>query len=342
MKFSSAIYLSAALVVAGCGRHSNDARVTASPLPPARVHVATVRSENVPVVTEVTGTIRPAQRAQLAAKVMGTIDEMPVTLGQKVNAGQLLVKINAGEISARVTQARSQLNAARRDLDRERALLEKGASTADIVHGLEDRFTAAQAMVREAETMLDYTAIRAPFPGVIARKLANAGDLAAPGAPLLELEGTSDFQVEAGLPESLVGDVEVGTKLEVTLPSSNQHFVGEVAELSSSADSSALTVLAKISIPADAKARSGQFARLQVPGPAAPALVVPEKAVSQLGQMQRVFVAGEGNRAVLRLVRTGAAQAGQVEITAGLDANERVVVSPPAGLHEGQPLEIVQ
>jgi hypothetical protein len=56
--------------------------------------------------------------------------------------------------------------------------------------------------------------------------------------------------------------------------------------------------------------------------------------------MERVFVAGEGNRAVLRLVKTGATRDGRVEILAGLAANERVVLAPPAGLREGQPLEV--
>ncbi|MBM3854513.1 MAG: biotin/lipoyl-binding protein, partial [Verrucomicrobia bacterium] len=160
MKLS--ILLPAATVLAffaGCGKPDSPVAPadSAAALPPAKVRVATARMENLPVTTEISGTIRPVQRAQIAAKVMGTIDELPVTLGQRVAAGDLLVKISAAEIGARVAQAQSQLNVARRDLERERALLAKGASTADLVRGLEDRFAAMQAMVREAEVMLGYT-----------------------------------------------------------------------------------------------------------------------------------------------------------------------------------------
>src|SRR5664279_5272383 len=138
---------------AGCSRQDADNQARDS-RPPVRVRTALVRIEEVPMLTEVAGTVRPVQHAVIAAKVMGAIEELPVALGQRVKAGDLLVKISAGEISAKVLQAQSQLNMARRDLERERDLLTKNASTTEMVKGLEDRFAMTQAMVGEAETML--------------------------------------------------------------------------------------------------------------------------------------------------------------------------------------------
>jgi len=360
---------------AGCAKHSESVTDAAASLPLARVRVATVRIEDTPMFIEVTGTVRPAQHAQIAAKVMGAIEEMPFALGQRVKAGDLLVKISAGEISARVLQAKSQLNQVQRDLERERDLLAKGASTSDMVKGLEDRFAMTQAMVAEAEVMLGYAAVRAPFDGVVARKMADIGDLAAPGMPLMEIEGTGDFQVEAGIPDSLAAGLAVGAPLEVDVPVAGTHFTGSLVELSSSADPSTRTVTAKISVPAGNAVRSGQFARVQVPAASVRALFAPAAAVSTLGQMERVFVVEEGGedglaaevpgegrttsvkmpdmgkmpmphaaRAVLRLVKTGAVRgsAGQqnVEILSGLNTGELVVLNPPAGLREGQRLEV--
>jgi RND family efflux transporter MFP subunit len=326
-------------LVAGCGRHATPESDSTSTLPAAKVRVVVVRAENLPSMTEVTGTVRPVQRAQLAAKLMGTIEEMPVTLGQRVRRGDLLVKIAAGEINARVTQAQSQLNAARRDLDRERELLAKDASTADLVRGLEDRFTAAEAMVREAETMLGYAAIRAPFDGVIARKLADAGDLASPGLPLLEIEGAAGFEVEAGVPDSLASALAVGQSLPIEIPAAGVTVSGRLAEISSAADAGARTVAVKIALDPHEAVRSGQFVRVRIPGAAVRALLAPVPAVARAGQMERVFVAATGDRAVLRLVKTGARHGERVEILSGLDDGERVIVDAPAGLREGQPLE---
>lgn len=330
-------------LLAGCNKHAAPAAAAdpAATLPPAKVRVATARTEDLPATTEITGTIRPLQRAQLAAKVMGTIDELPVTLGQRVAAGELLVKISAGEITARVAQAQSQLNAARRDLDRERALLTKSASTADMVRGLEDRFAGAQAMVREAEIMLGYATLRAPFAGVVARKFAQAGDLASPGSPLLELEGTDAFQVEAAVPDSLAAKLRPGATLSVEVPAAALSFTAPLAELSSAADAGARSVLARLTVPAGTAVRSGQFVRVLLPGAPNRALLVPADALSPLGQMERIFVATQNNRAVLRLVKSGATHAGRVEILSGLDDGERVVLAPPAGLREGQTLELL-
>ena len=328
-----------ALAGAGCSRHA--ASAAAPDLPPARVHLFTARLAAVPLLTEVTGTVRPIQRATLAAKVMGAIDELPVTLGQPVHAGDIVARISAAEISARVLQSQSQLNLARRDLDRERDLLAKGASTADMVKGLEDRFAMTQAMVREAEAMLAYTTLRAPFDGVVARKYVNAGDLAAPGQPLLDLEGTGGFEIEVALPDSLATSLSAGAALAVSVPVANLSFTGTLTELSSAADASAHTVAAKISVPSGTVVRSGQFARVKVPGAPASALLVPASAVTNYGQLERIFVAGGDRRAVLRLVKTGATRGDSVEILSGVDDGEQIVTPVPADLREGQPLEVV-
>jgi RND family efflux transporter MFP subunit len=337
VRFIPSLALGAGLALAGCSREPSPA--IASSLPPAKVRLETVHVEKRAPLIEVSGTVRPIQHAQLSAKVMGTIEELPVSLGQAVRAGDLLVKISASEISARVVQAQSQLSSARRDLDRERDLLAKGASTADMVKGLEDRFSAAEAMVREAEAMLSYTRVVAPFDGIVARKFANAGDLASPGLPLLELEGVSGFLVEADVPDSLAAELSPGAELSVEAPNRALGYKGTVAEVSSAADANSHTVLVKIRVPAGPSVRSGEFARVQIPGEPVPTLLVPRSAVTRFGQMERVFVAGGDHAAVLRLVKTGAEYDDTVEILSGLDDGEQIVTAPPVGMREGQPLE---
>ena len=326
-------------LLAGCGRQAPDSGAGPS-LPPIKAQVVTVRIETVPVLIDITGTVQAVERAQLAAKVMGSIDDMPFTLGQRVKRGDPLVTISAGEIKARVAQAESQFNQASRDLARERELLSKGASTAAMVKDLEDRCAGAEAMLRETKVMLSYATIQAPFDGVIARKFANVGDLASPGLPLLEVDGISRFEVEAGVPDSLAGDLAVGMALNVQIPAMGGPFVGKISEVASAADPNAHTVTVKITVPDSATVRSGQFVKLQIPGAPIRALLAPWAAVTTLGQMERVFVVESDNRAVLRLVKTGTRRGEQVEILSGLDDGDRVVLAQPAGLREGQTLEI--
>jgi RND family efflux transporter MFP subunit len=187
--------------------------------------------------------------------------------------------------------------------------------------------------------LLAYAELRAPFAGVVARKLVTAGDLAAPGIPLLELEGTSEFEVEVAIPESLTEGLAEG--LRVPLSGSTGVSLGEarVKELSSTADTQARSVLAKLEVPASVKVRSGQFVRVSVPAGSVRLLSVPTSAVAVLGQMERVFVV-ENGRAVMRLVKTGAVHGQSIEISSGLSENERVIVSPAATLRDGQPVEV--
>jgi RND family efflux transporter MFP subunit len=326
-------------LAAGCGRPPVPG--AASPtLPPMPATVTPVRAAELSPLLEVTGTVRPLRRALLAAKAMGTLAEFPVVLGQRVRAGDVLARIAAEELEARLAQARSGLNQLQRDLARERGLLAKGASTADVVRSLEDRLVGAQAQVAEAEVFAGYATLRAPFDGVVARKLAEAGDLASPGLPLLELGSAAEFQIEVALPATLAAPLAVGTALPVTLPASGLRFSATVAELSSAADAAARSVLARLDVPAGTAVRAGDFVRLEVPAAPVRTLLVPATAVSSFGQMERVFVVTADGRAGLRLVRTGARRGAELEILAGLDAGERIVAAPAPTLRDGQPLEI--
>lgn len=335
---SRGLVLLAALVLAGCARRESH---TTEPLPPVRVQAVAVQREAWPAVVETSGTVRAVQRAAIAAKVAGTIATLPVTLGQRVNAGEILLTLSADELAARVAQARAQLAQIERELGRERTLQSSGAGTADAVKALEDRVAQMQAVLREFDTLLGYATVRAPFDGVIARKYVEAGDYAAPGAPLLQFDGREAFEIEVGVPESLGAPLTVGTALEIEITGAPARLRAMVVELSSAADATARTITAKLAVPGGATVRPGQFVRVFVPGAPTSVLLVPTGTVSLFGQMERVFTVGENRRASLRLVKTGARHGDRIEIVSGLDATDRVVVAPPATLRDGQPLDLV-
>lgn len=289
---------------------------------------------------ETSGTVRAVRRAAIAAKVSGYITAFSITLGQRVSAGEILLTISAAELDARVAQARAQLTQIERELARERALQSTGAGTIDAVKSLEDRLAQTQAAVREAETMLGYATVRAPFDGVVAKKHVEAGDFATPGAPLLQLDGRDAFEIEVGVPESLGAALAVGTPLDVEISGAPARLRATIAELSSAADSAARTITAKLSVPPGTSVRSGEFVRVFLPGARADVLLVPTVALSPFGQMERVFTVGENNRASLRLIKTGAVRGDRVEVLSGLDVTDRVVAAPPPTLRDGQPLAI--
>jgi RND family efflux transporter MFP subunit len=330
---SALLPLGLVLLLAGCSRD----HAAAPALPSASVRTTEVRAITDLRRTELPGTVRAVERAAVAPKVMGSIATLPIALGQSVKRGDTLATISANEIGARLAQAEAGLGQARRDLERETGLLAKGAAAAETVRSMEDRVRLMDATVAEARTMLTYTTITAPFDGVITRRLVNEGDLASPGNPLLELENPALQRVEVEVPDSLAA-VAVGTDVPVRI--NTLEFVGRVAEVSPALDAVSRTFLAKIDLPAGAAVRSGQFARVAWPAGEGHTLVVPAAAVTTFGQMERVFVVSE-NRAILRLVKTGARHGDSVEILSGLAAGERLVAEPAASpLRDGQPVEV--
>jgi len=300
------------------------------------VRTAVVAAGRIPLVTEVPATVHPAERAVIAARLTGTIATLPWGLGQSVHAGELLVTLSVPEADARVRQVQAQLAEAGRTAERERTLVEKGVNASDSLRDAEDRLHFAQAAVAEAEALLAFATVRAPFDGVITAKPVLPGDLATPGLPLLTLESTQHLRAEGTIPEQLAAGLHLGDPLKVLVDESAAPVDGRIEELSSAADAISRSVLAKVALPAGV-ARSGQFVRLEVAGGEAPALLVPADAVTHFGQMEQVFVV-DGGRAVLRLVKTGRSLGAQIEILSGLNAGERVVLAPPAALRDGSPV----
>jgi RND family efflux transporter MFP subunit len=303
------------------------------------VKVFTVREEKAMSHVEIMGTVQAAERAVIAARISGTIIELPVIPGSRVNKGDLLVRINAGEIAAQVLQAKAQLAQVERNLEREQSLLKKSASTPETVKALEDTRRIALASLKEAQTMLDYAAITAPFSGIITRKNADVGDLAVPGKPLLEIENVLKLQVAADIPESMILNIKVGDDIPISIPAAGFSSICKVEEVSPSADPLSRTAPIKLSLSASPDIRSGQFARLLLPQDTSNALFIPRSAIMPFGQMERIFLV-QDDRARLRLVRTGAIAGEKVEILAGLSSGDEVVIEGNADLTDGQHLTI--
>jgi RND family efflux transporter MFP subunit len=337
----STLLLSLFLTVVGCkDRDHNDA--PSQPLPVAEVRVITVTGQAPQRQNEVAGTVEALHRATIGARISGPIEEMPVALGSAVKKGALLAKISAGEIRARVSQAETQLAQAQRNHAREKRLLEKEASTRETVKTLEEASLVAEAALRESRAMLGYTIITAPFAGIISQKMANAGDLATPGMPLLVLENSEQLQVVAAVPEGMVLKIRKGDTLAVSIPAAEFSQAGTVTEIGPAADSASRTALVKIRIDGDGDLRPGQYARVSLPDAAGVAtFLVPKTALLRFGQMERLFVI-ENDTARLRLVRSGEHREGEVEILAGLNGGEQVVIQGGERLVDGQPVTIVK
>ena len=180
--------------------------------------------------------------------------------------------------------------------------------------------------------------IVAPFDGVVTKKWADVGDLAAPGKPLIAIEDPSGLQLEADVPQAIASHVQRDARLAARVDGVSGELTGTVSEIAPAADPVSRTFRVKVDLPAQPGLSSGQFARLLVPVGESNSLRVPASAVVQRGQLEIVFVVAN-QHAQLHLVKTGKRVGDEMEILSGLHAGDAVVVDGAAQLTDGQPVE---
>jgi RND family efflux transporter MFP subunit len=341
MKTRLIIWLGLAAVsgplLAGCGRAPKSPPV-AEP-PPAAVRAQTVENKTRAATEEVVGTVRARLRSVIEAKISGRIEKMLVVPGQNVKTGELLVQLDAREVQAQLDRVLAVRQQAENDLKRARELFQQKILPQSEYDNAQSKFRVADAAATEAETMRGYTKVTAPFDGVITRKHADVGDLAAPGKALLEMEDARDLRLEADVPEAVIGHLALGDRLGVRVSGLTNELEGVVGEIAPSADPGSRTFLVKLDLPPAPGLRAGQFGRAAMPVGETAALRVQMTALVQRGQLELVFVV-VNDHAQLRIVKTGKRLGDEVELVSGIDAGERVVVENAAQLMDGQPVEV--
>ncbi|MGO8945478.1 MAG: efflux RND transporter periplasmic adaptor subunit [Syntrophobacteraceae bacterium] len=184
----------------------------------------------------------------------------------------------------------------------------------------------AEAAITEARAMLSYAVIQAPFTGQLVRKMVNVGDMASPGQPLFFLETPSRPELHAALSESLIQYLKTGQDLEVRIDALNLTSEGKIREIVPQSDPSTRTVLVKVSLPAERRLVNGLFGRLRIPYSQYDALVIPSKAVSEVGQLPLVEVIDMDGYPQRRFVTLGERHGDLIEVLSGLGEKEEVII----------------
>lgn len=305
---------------------------------------------------EFEGTLEPQQQSVIAAQVHGTLRQLAVKAGDRVKAGQLLARLDERELAAGlaagdagVAQAQAALLQARQHAQRTRELRAQGfvsAAAQDTAQAqlaaAEAALAAAQAGRQQAAVTRGFTTITAPFDGIVRATHAEAGELAAPGRPLLTLYAPGRLRASVLLPLSRAEAARAAREVQVLLPDGRGLVPQRRTELPG-ADATSQTVAWRLDL-APGTATDGLQPGLPVrvrfagaPAAAAAPLSVPAASVLRRGELTAVYAAADG-RFVLKAVRLGVPAGGQVPVLAGLEAGERVAADAVrAGLAGARP-----
>lgn len=299
------------------------------------------------------GVVEAVRQTVIAAQVPGAVVELNVKAGDRVQAGQLLLRIDAraadqtaAASNAQVQAARAALDVATREYERQKQLHQKKYISQAALERAESEFKATSAQVAAqmaqagaARTQTGLHTVRAPYAGVVAEVPVALGDMAMPGRPLLTLYDPAALRVTASVPQSAAGSVQADT-VRVELPglaAAQQWPRATRVQVLPTVDAATHTVQVRAELGAGPDGVApGMFARLWLPvtgsATAGKTVTVPLKAVVRRAEMTGVYVQGEGGKPQLRQVRLGRFDGERVEVLSGVAPGEQVVVDPQSAL----------
>jgi membrane fusion protein (multidrug efflux system) len=310
---------------------------------PTFVSVAPVRTETVSQKLEALGNARANESVDISSKTSNVVTAVHFGDGQRVNRGQLLVQLDDAQTRADVAAAEAAVAESERLFNRSRELMATEALSKAQFDQLDATLKANRAKLASAQARLQDTVIRAPFSGRVGLRRVSVGTLISPGDVITTLDDTSVIKLDFSVPENVLATLREGLAVRATAPAfSGRSFTGKVSSIDSRVDlnTRAVTVRALLANE-DGALRPGMFLNVSLANDERETLIIPEQALTPEAERQYVFVVADG-KAQRREVRIGSRRPGSVEVVAGLNAGEQVVVEGTQKVRDGAPVRTTE
>ena len=296
---------------------------------PPPVEVVELKPTKVQEELPAVGSLRSNESVVVRPEVSGRVAQIGFKDGQPVKDGQLLIALDSSVNEAEVAQARAELELAQSNLKRTEDLARKSFVSDSAQDQAASNVRVLEARLKLAQARLAKMRITAPFDGVVGIRNVSVGDYVKDGADLVNIEDVRTLKADFRLPERFFKQLKVGLPVEIVadaLP--DESYAGIIEAINPRVDASgrSLELRAKLGNPGQ-RLKPGMFARVRViVGSRPDALLVPEEAVVPLGDDFFVFRVVD-SKAERVLVKLGIRREAQVELTEGVKAGDRIVVS---------------
>lgn len=304
------------------------------------VAVQTPVTGDITLYTELTGTVEPVSRASVMPKISGEILEVNFQAGDTVQAGQVLCKIDSDALRTMELQMQSAsvaADTAARELARLQPLFDGGFVSQQQFQQAQDAATSARLAYETAKTQYDlqmeYTTVTAPIGGVIESRGIELHDHVSPSAPICVISGGDQLQVNFGVTEKIMKNMNVGDAL--TVEKNGSTYEGNLTEIGAMVNASGLYD-AKAAVSQGASLTNGAKVKLTVVMDRAEgAMTVPVDAVNYDNGNAFVYCYEDGT-AKKTMVEAGIYDSQNMEIISGLEADSQVIVTWSNELVDGQ------
>ncbi len=319
------------------------------------VSVEDIRLQGIRQFVTTTGTIRANSEATLTSEMTGEyyLQNNPATgrpykLGDRVNRGQTIVRFENEEYVNNLSMEAVKLNLeiSEQEHEKQKSLYEKGGVTLRELRNSEVSRTNAQTNFENARIQLEKMNVKAPFAGVITElPYYTNGTRLASGSPIATLMSYNNMYMNINLPEKNMPELKLGQQVLITnytLP--NDTLAGRITELSPAISTETRTFSGKIEISnSDLKFRPGMFAKADIiTDQKDSTIVIPKDIIMTGGRGKYVFVVGRNSAADDRWITTGIENQNFVEVTEGLQPNERLIIRGYETLRDNTKVKIIR
>lgn len=356
--------LTLALVLTACskGGKPDEAKAAAKPAAPLLLAPEDLRAVGqsgligAPVIT---GAIQPARRADLRAEVAAVVLQVARDNGERVRAGDLIIRLDATAIRDSLTSADEAVRAAQqsfeqteRVLARQRTLNQQGMIS---MQGLEDaevrrnsaqsELAAAKARAVTARQQVSRTEVRAPFDGVVSERKISVGDTVQVGRELVKVIDPASMRFEGQISADRLGELKIGQPVAFRINGfGDTEFRGKLARIDASANSTTrqVEVTAEFDDRSKAPQVAGLYAEGRVESADRRALVLAEGSVQRQGDAAFVWkIAGNQLKKVAVTLGERDDRRGEIVIASGLALGDQVLRAPTGNLTDGVPVQRV-
>ena len=306
--------------------------------------VAPVQYREVEQTYSVEGLVEATRQSTVSAQISGRIKEINFDVGDRVNKGQVILRIDERETAqalagsnAQVLQAQATLQNTKITYERAKQLFEQKFISQSALDKAQADYQVARAQAAASEAGAGqaslahgYSAVVAPYGGVVAARLVEVGEMVVPGKPMMIGFDPAEMRVVVNVPQYKLQDISSHPKVMIELPSLSRWIKAASTTVQPLADARTHSTQVRVSLPPNEPGiYPGMFVRAHFVVGKANRLVIPVSAVLHRSEVVAVYVVDAKGGVKLRQVRLGEATVdGAVEVLAGLSPGEQVALDP--------------
>lgn len=331
---------SLALLLAACAENEPAVQQEETVVP---VVTSVIAEEQIADRIESVGTTRANDSVEITARVSNVVTRINFNEGSLVRKGDVLVELEASEARANLAEAQADLVEIQSQYDRSQELIRSNVISQSVLDQQAAQVNAAKARVAAARAVLADHTLRAPFDGRVGLLRVSRGSLVTPGTVITTLDQVREMQLDFAVPEAYLSTLAPGQAVHArSVAYPDEVFTGVVDSINTRVDPVTRTVMVRARISNEkGRLRPGMFMTVTLSKNPRDTILVPELALVSEGDHRFVFVV-QDDTALLREVETGTRIPGEVEITAGLEIGDEIVIEGTQSLRHGMRIRRVE